>query len=117
MPSSRSIFRVRSSLRPAAARRVSWYTTYPRCGWFTGQTTVTRSSPSTLRRRSTASISRRPVTVSLATTRTCIGARLLHCHGLGADALAGSAHHGMSRAGHAVLVRVADHLRDLVEVE
>src|SRR5439155_21987094 len=73
---------------------------------------------------SIASISRVPVTDSLATTRRCISARpsaegasVDRHRFLGALALGGTGENGVARARSAVLVRTADDLRKLAEVE
>ena len=68
-----------------------------------------------LRRRSIASIRLRPATVSLAITSTCRS--LAHACTSSPSVHAVAVEDGVPRARDAVLVRVADDLRDLVEVE
>ena len=82
-------------------------------GWVTGQITVTRRSlsPACAARPPRSACGRS--TVSFATTRRCISCTC--------DLFVVAARSPFSTAwrapGHAVLVRTADHLRDLVEVE
>ena len=77
-------------------------------GSFTGAITVTRSSPSRLAAQASSSVG--DATVSFAITRMWPS--------VGSDRLGvRRAEDRVARAGDAVLVRVADDLRDLVEVE